>query len=87
MKLYRTTSNHYFVKDDDVKIKVSRGFSQTVEIRGGDHDGIYDLDYAGIVYDSGKREWDEELGKYFYPFASEDVVNYITRVFETINNK
>lgn len=86
MRVYRTTSNHYFVKDDDVKIKVSRGFSQTVEIRGGEHDGIYDLNYAGIVFDSGNREWDEELGKYFYPFASEDVAKYITRVFETINN-
>lgn len=86
MKLYRTTSNHYFVKNDDVKIKVSRGFSRTVEIRGGDHDGIYDLDYQGIVYDSGKREWDDELGKHFYPYASEDVANYITRVFEAIEN-
>ena len=85
MKLYRTTANHYFVKDDAVKIKVSRGFSQTVEINGGPFDGLYDLDYAGIVYDSGKREWDEEMGTYFYPYASEDVAKYITRVFETIN--
>lgn len=86
MKLYRTTANHYFIKDDDVKIKVARGFSRTVEIRGGEYDGIYDLDYQGIVYDSGKREWNEELGKHFYPYAPEDVVKYITRVFETIDN-
>lgn len=85
MKLYRTTSNHYFVKDGAVKIKVSRGFSQTVEITGGDFGGLYDLDYAGIVYDSGNRQWDEEMGTYFYPHASEDVAKYITRVFETIN--
>lgn len=86
MKLYRTTAKHYFVKDDDVKVKVSRGFSQAVEINGGEHDGSYVLDYQGIVYDSGKREWDEELGKHFYPYAPEPVVKYITRVFETISN-
>lgn len=87
MKLYRTTANHYFVKDDNVKIKVSRGFSQTVEITGGEFDGLYDLDYTGVVYDSGNRKWDVELGKYFYPYAPEDVVKYITRVFETIDNR
>lgn len=87
MKLYRTTANNYFVKDGSVKIKVSRGFSQTVEITGGDFAGIYDLDYSGVVYDSGNRKWDIELGTYFYPYASEDVAKYITRIFETINNR
>lgn len=87
MKLYRTTAKSYFVKDETVKIKVSRGYSQTVEITGGPYDGLYDLDYSGVVYDSGNREWDEERNTYFYPYASEDVAKYITRVFETINNK
>lgn len=87
MKLYRTTANNYFVKDEAVKIKVSRGFSQTVEITGGPYEGLYDLDYAGVVYDSGNRKWDIELGTYFYPYASEDVAKYITRIFETINNR
>lgn len=85
MKLYRTTANHYFVKDETTRIKVSRGFSQTVEIIGGPLEGLYDLNYAGIVFDSGNREWDEGMGTYFYPHASEDVAKYITRVFETIN--
>ena len=55
-------------------------------ITGREFDGIYDIDYPGTVYDSSNREWDEELGKYFYPYASFNAVTYINQALETINN-
>lgn len=85
MKLYRTTAKAHFLSDADVRIKIERGWLAEITVTDKGVVNTYVLDSAGVVYDSGNRQWDEELGKYFYPYATEDVAELINRAFVAIN--
>ena len=79
MKLTRTTSKAFYLRDGETKISITRD----VHIRTAIIDGRpYDIDYSGIVYDSLERTWDGH--RYFYPYAPEEVVNTINRAYEEI---
>lgn len=89
MKIYRSTKDTFFLKDGDVKIRLSRRYLGEHSIAGvsDEIDGLYIIDGANRVFDSSRRTWDADAGSHFYPDASVEAIEWINKAIELINAK
>lgn len=62
------------------KYKVTRSMAPEIFVNG---EISYTLDYIGTIHKA--REWDEEVGRWFYPYADEFGVELVKEIFDTIN--
>ena len=80
-KITRRGAKAYYLKDMTTgdKIKVDRSMAPEVYVNG---EPRFTIGYDGIIH--GQRVWDEEAGRWFYPFTDEEETKYVQAIFDTI---
>ena len=88
IKITRTTAVAYFLKDEDSgdKFRVNLGYPTEIHVNNG-KTAIYVVDAQGYVFDLKGREWDADMGTYFYPAAGDEATAMVGKVLDAVMAK
>lgn len=88
IKITRTRSFAYYLKDEDSgdRFRVTLGYPTEVHVNNG-KTAIYVVDAQGYVFDLKNREWDDNMGTFFYPAASSEATAMVGKVLDAVMAK
>ena len=81
----KRAETHYLLVNGR-KVRVKLGVLILVEFDyGADEPGpVFSTDYVGTIYRYSDREWCEERGTYFYPFATREEAELFNAIIDEV---